>query len=96
MSDVISGAVEALTAKLGGQTIDSTVKFRIEGEGAIMVDEDGVHAGDDEADCTLSADADTFAAIMDGNLNATAAFMTGKLSVDGDMGVAMKLGAILA
>jgi len=95
MSDIINGAVEALTAKLGDQTLDTSVKFQIEGEGAVMVDEDGVRAGDDDAACTLTADADTFAAMMDGSLNPTAAFMTGKLSVDGDMGVAMKLGAIL-
>ena len=37
-----------------------------------------------------------FQAIFDGDLNATSAFMTGKLSVDGDMGMAMKLAAVLA
>jgi putative sterol carrier protein len=28
-------------------------------------------------------------------MNATSAFMTGKLSVDGSMGMAMKLGSVL-
>ncbi len=96
MSDVINGAVEVLQAKLAGNSIGATVKFQIEGEGSIIVDSDGVYAGDDDAQCTLTADADTFQAIMDGSLNATAAFMTGKLSVDGDMGVAMQLGALLS
>lgn len=96
MSDVIEGAVSALREKLGDGGFDSSVKFSIEGEGAVIVDSDGVRASDDDAECTLSADVDTFQAIMDGSLNPTAAFMTGKLSVDGDMGVAMKLGAILA
>jgi len=96
MSDVIDGAVKALQEKLGDGGIDSVVKFIIEGEGSVMVNADGAHAGDEDADCTLTADTETFQAIMDGSLNATAAFMTGRLSVDGDMGVAMKLGSVLA
>ena len=51
--------------------------------------------GDDEADVTLTADAETFEAILEGDLDPTSAFMSGKLSVDGDMGMAMKLGSIL-
>ena len=96
MSDVIAGAVDALKDKLGDGGFDASVKFEIEGEGGVIVDGDGVRAGDDDADCTLSADADTFQAMMDGSLNPTAAFMTGKLKVDGDMGIAMKLGSLLA
>jgi len=95
MSDVVNAAVEALGAKLAGG-FDGSVKFVIEGEGAIMLDGSGVHAGDADADCTLSADTETFQAILSGELNPTAAFMTGKLTVDGDMGAAMKLGAVLA
>ena len=45
---------------------------------------------------TLTASAETFKAILDGEENATTAFMTGKLSVDGDMGTAMKLAGVLA
>ncbi len=96
MSDIINGAVEALQAKLGDGGFDSSVKFSITGEGSVIVDDAGARASEDDADCTLTADADTFQAMMDGSLNPTAAFMTGKLSVDGDMGVAMKLGALLA
>ncbi len=61
-----------------------------------MMDSDGARVGDEEADVTLNADADTFRAIFEGDLNPTSAFMTGKLSVDGDMGVAMKLASVLA
>ena len=95
MSDVINAAVATLSEKLGGG-FDASVKFSITGEGAVIVDSSGVRAEDGDADCTLTADADTFQAMMDGSLNPTAAFMTGKLSVDGDMGIAMKLGAMLA
>ncbi|MEM1107050.1 MAG: SCP2 sterol-binding domain-containing protein [Pseudomonadota bacterium] len=94
MSDVIGHAVEALTAKLSG-SFDGSAKFVIEDEGAIMLDGDGVRAGDEEADVTLTADTDTFRAILDGDLNPTAAFMSGRLQVSGDMGMAMKLGGVL-
>lgn len=96
MSDVINEAVKVLTEKMAGVDIGGTVKFDIEGEGAIMVDDDGVRAGDDEADVTLSADPDTFQGMMEGETNPTSAFMTGKLKIDGDMGIAMKLASALA
>lgn len=95
MSDVVQEAVAALNAKMGGQGFDGIAKFVIEGEGAIMIDSDGAHAGDDSADVTLTADTDTFRSILEGDMNPTAAFMTGKLAVDGDMGMAMKLSGVL-
>lgn len=95
MSDVVTSAVAALNEKLGG-SYDGSAKFVIDGEGAIMVDGDGARAGDDQADVTMTADAETFQAIMDGDLDPTAAFMQGKLAIDGDMGAAMKLGSALA
>lgn len=95
MSDVITAAVDALNKKLEGGFSAGTAKFVIEDEGAIMVDSDGARAGDDDAEVTLTADAETFQGMMEGDLNPTAAFMQGKLSVDGDMGLAMQLGAAL-
>ena len=95
MSEVVEKAVAALNAKMDGNGFDGVAKFVIADEGAIMIDGDGAHAGDDEADVTLAADTETFQSILEGDLNATAAFMTGKLSVDGDMGKAMALGTVL-
>jgi putative sterol carrier protein len=96
MSEVVDQGVVALNEKLG-DGFDGTAKFDIEGEGAIMLDGTGARKadGDEEADCTLKADAETFRSILDGELNPTAAFMSGKLSVDGDMGTAMRLGSAL-
>ncbi|KPQ17571.1 MAG: putative sterol carrier protein [Rhodobacteraceae bacterium HLUCCA09] len=95
MSEVIDQAVVALQEKFAGAEIGGTAKFMIPGEGAIMLDDGGVRAADEAADVVLTADVDTFRAILDGETNPTAAFMTGKLSVDGDMGLAMKLGTVL-
>lgn len=96
MSDVINEAVKVLTEKMAGVDIGGSVKFDIEGEGSIIVDDEGVRAADDDADVTLSADPDTFQGMMEGETNPTSAFMTGKLKIDGDMGMAMKLASALA
>lgn len=95
MSSVIEAAVAALQEKVPGG-FDGVAKFVLTGEGAVMIDQSGVRAGDEEADVTLTADATVFKAILDGELNPTTAFMTGKLSVDGSMGLAMKLGSALS
>jgi len=96
MSDTVTEAVAVLNEKLAGADFTGTAKFDIDGEGAIMMDADGARAADEPADVTLSADADTFRSILDGDTNPTSAFMTGKLKVDGDMGMAMKLASVLA
>ncbi len=95
MSDTINAAVAELNSKLDGG-FDGNAKFVIEGEGTIMVDQTGARAADEDADVTLTADRETFQGIMSGDTNPTAAFMTGKLSVDGDMGQAMKLAGVLS
>ena len=96
MSDTVTEAVALLNDKLAGADFSGTAKFDIEGEGAIMMDASGARAGDEPADVTLSADAETFKSILDGDTNPTSAFMTGKLKVDGDMGMAMSLASVLA
>ena len=93
MSKVISTAVTELSAKV--PSFDGVAKFVIPGEGAIMIDQSGVRAGDDPADVTLTATAEVFQAILAGEMNPTMASMTGKLSVDGNMGLAMQLGSVL-
>ena len=95
MSDVLNAAVAALSEKLGDAGFDSSVKFVIGDEGAVRIDESGVSVSDEDADVTMTADQETFEGIMSGDVNPTSAFMSGKLSVDGDMGVAMKLGQVL-
>ena len=88
-------AVEALNERLAGG-FAGVAKFVIKGEGAIMLDGAGARIGDEAADVTLTASTDTFQGLLSGDVNPTAAFMTGKLSVDGDMGMAMQLGSALS
>jgi putative sterol carrier protein len=96
MSDTVNEAVTVLNQKLAGADFSGTAKFEIEGEGCVMMDDNGARAADEPADVTLSADAETFKSILSGDTNPTSAFMTGKLKVDGDMGMAMKLATVLA
>ena len=96
MSEIVNEAVTVLNQKLSGTDFSGTAKFDIQGEGAVMMDQAGARAADEAADVTLSADPETFRAILSGETNPTSAFMTGKLKVDGDMGMAMKLASVLA
>jgi putative sterol carrier protein len=96
MSDNIEAAVKSLSERLAGEAMDGSVRFIIEDMGSIRVDESGVSASDGEADCTMTADQETFQGILEGDVSPTAAFMTGRLKVDGDMGLAMKLGNLLS
>ncbi|MCC5971099.1 MAG: SCP2 sterol-binding domain-containing protein [Pararhodobacter sp.] len=96
MSEVIEQGVEALNAKLDGEGFDGTAKFVIEDEGAIVLDGEGARAGDDDVEVTLTASAETFRGMMEGNVNPTMAFMSGQLKIDGDMSLAMKLAAVLS
>ncbi len=95
MSEIVNGAVRALNERLGGEGLGGTVKFVIEDEGVVTIDDSGAAAGDGDADCTLTASAGTFQALLAGDIDPTAAFMSGQLAVDGDMGLAMQLASRL-
>lgn len=49
----------------------------------------------DSSDITITMSADDFDSLIEGKLNATSAFMAGKLKVKGDMSLAMKLQSLL-
>jgi putative sterol carrier protein len=96
MSDILDQAVTALNQKLVGSAFDGVAKFSITDKGSVIIDADGARISDEEADVTLSATAEVFQEIMEGDQKPTSAFMTGKLSVDGDMSMAMKLAGLLS
>ena len=96
MGAVVDQAVAELDGRMRGKGFDGTAKIVLTGEGSLMLDSTGARAGDGEADVTLSASAETFQQILAGDLDATAAFMTGRITLDGDMGRAMQLAQVLA
>ena len=81
------------TSKTAGMT--NSYAFDIEGAGqwTVKVEDGSIHVVDgiDEADVTISASQEVFQKIVAGEQNPTAAYMSGKLKVKGDMGQAMKL-----
>jgi len=95
MSDVLNAALSALQEKLGGTGLDGTLKISIENEGSLRIDGEGASIADEDADCTLTADAETLQGMLSGEVDPTSAFMSGKLAVDGDMSVAMQLSSKL-
>jgi len=95
MSEIITHAIKALNEKLS-DGFDGIAKFQIEGEGSIMLDENGVREGDEEAEVTMIASTETFRGILDGSVNPTMAFMSGNRKIEGSMGAAMKLGSALS
>ncbi|TMK76778.1 MAG: SCP2 sterol-binding domain-containing protein [Actinobacteria bacterium] len=75
--------------------MNNSYLFDIEGAGSWKVEvADGkvsVTEGGGDADATIHASEETFNAIASGEQNATTAYMSGKLKIDGDMGAALKL-----
>lgn len=94
MSNVVQAYIEELTPKVR-DTIRETAKLIISDEGALMLDETGARAGDEEADVVLIASDAVFRDILSGDQNPVMAFMSGKLKVEGNPQRALKVSLIL-
>ncbi|MBN2693224.1 SCP2 sterol-binding domain-containing protein [bacterium] len=82
------------------EDINATYQFNIEGAGNWFVDlttfPPVIEAKiAEEADCTIGIKADDLMAIAKKELNGQMAFMTGKLAIDGNFGLALKLESLL-
>lgn len=86
---------ESVRSKVAGGGIEESVKFNLGDTGVIFVQGSTVTNDDADADCTVSISPDDLSDLLAGELNPTAAFMSGKIQVEGDMSVAMKLGSIV-
>ena len=75
--------------------LDATIKFDFEGKGTIYIDgksdPNSVSNKAEDSDCTVILSLETLSLMQSGQLDGMAAMMGGKLKVEGDMQVAMKL-----
>lgn len=103
-TQTVAGVMQEMEGKFKADKaagINATFQFDITGEGggqwnAVINDgaatfNEGVS---DSPTVTITATADDWIKIVNGQLNPQMAFMTGKIKVKGDLGLATKLGAL--
>ena len=76
--------------------LGKSCKFDFGDEGVVRIDGGTVDNQDLPADCTIGVTKDDFEKMGRGELDPTMAFMSGRLKIQGDMSVAMKLQPLLA
>jgi len=84
-----------LQTRAADADFDKSVKFVLGNEGVIVLDGTQVSTEDAPTDCTITVSRSDFEDLIAGDLSPTAAFMSGKLKVDGDMSAAMALSQML-
>ncbi|HET6656427.1 MAG TPA: SCP2 sterol-binding domain-containing protein [Gaiellaceae bacterium] len=80
--------------------LTASYRFDVENAGSWRVDvEDGhvsVSESQEPADCVIATDEQTLLAVVGNEQNPMGAFMTGKIRVEGDMGLALRLRDLLS
>jgi putative sterol carrier protein len=96
----IHQSLSADPTRTGG--LDAVYQFHLTGDDGgtyqIVLKPDRVSVAEGEsaaANCTLELSAADFKDMVEGKLNGTMAFMSGKLRVQGDLGLAMRLESVL-
>ncbi len=85
------------------EDVNATIQFDLSGENGglywLRVENGQTQSGQGQAEkpnLTLKAAADDWMAVSKGELNPMQAFMSGKLKIQGDMGLAMKLQSLIS
>jgi putative sterol carrier protein len=78
--------------------VNATIQFNLSGDNGglywVKIADGKAESGEGQAEnpkMTLKAAADDWFAVATGKMNAMQAFMSGKIKIEGDMGMAMKL-----
>lgn len=96
----LESSTEGLRTKAAAaEPLGHTVRFDFGSDGTIFWDGTGatpvVTNETKDAEATITISLADFEAMAAGTLDGTMAYMTGRLKVEGSMGVAMKLGQVL-
>ncbi len=92
----IEDKVRAVSERVSNSAVlGGSIRINLKEGGQIVINSDGVTGEDISADCTVTMANDTFEKMLAGQQSPTAAFMTGKLKITGNMAIATKLGTAL-
>jgi putative sterol carrier protein len=97
LKDIVAQMGTALGENSG---LGGTIKFDFGDVGSVFLDgkstpNSACDGAGKNADCTIKVSIENFAKMANGELDGTSAYMQGKLSVMGDMTLAMKVGPLL-
>jgi len=104
MEQTVRGFFEGLAPRLNAEPgalagLSCVYQFNVGAERFRVAVRDGraeVAAGEaGEADCTVTMEETTLLDLLAGRTNPQTAFLTGKIRVAGDMGLALKLGSLI-
>lgn len=96
-SDKLKQMGQIITEKKAqASAIGAIFKFVLEGDGggtfiANLKDNPGVTEGDGAAECTIRMTSQDFVDLTEGKANGQQLFFTGRLKVEGDMSLALRL-----
>jgi putative sterol carrier protein len=90
----------ALRARVGDDCgLNATLRFDCGADGSVLIDgksfPNRVTHDDGEADCVVGMSLADLSALIEGELDPTTAFMTGRMKVSGDMSVALRLQRVM-
>ncbi|MCX7303241.1 MAG: SCP2 sterol-binding domain-containing protein [Hyphomicrobiales bacterium] len=86
---------DQIKSKVEAAGFDRSVKFDTGADGVIVIDGATISTTDAPADCTIKLSLGDLEDLIAGDLSPTAAFMTGKIKIEGDMSVAMALSSLI-
>ena len=96
----MNAITEALRNKVAeSASLGASLKFDCGDEGVVIIDgradPSTVDNTNRDTDCSIRITRENLVALMKGELDPVAGFMTGKLKIEGDMSVALKLQRIV-
>lgn len=96
LNEVTSGVARVVGRDCG---LGKSVKFDFGADGVVFIDARSVPNVVDNidrpADCTLKQSIADFLLMSEGKLDSTIAFLRGRLKIEGDLGIAMRLDSVL-
>ena len=95
LNDITKKMNELSTLNAG--KIDAKIKFEFS-DGYVLIDDTTspptISNDNNDADCIIEINNENFSKILNKKMSSMSAFMTGKMKIKGEMGIAMKLSSL--